>query len=192
MTTQVRFDAGMHITTAAEKLVTAALEHGEAEGSFNDIPLRARRGMSADAVVRAFEEQSNARSEAYRNSPAGKAAERARQERVAEMQAEHDRLLADLATLDFGSDVAVLDWLCAMQEPSDHVGVKVAKDEILSAFRAAGFEPNVNAGDAYNGEDRDNAFRYLVGQALDGLERVAIHGILLKFAAEWRRKFILQ
>ena len=85
---------------------------------------------------------------------------------------------------------AVLDWLCQMQECSDHIGVIVRKHTIVEAFERAGYKANENTGADYRAGDRNNAFRYLVGQALSGLkEGPAIHPILHKFAAEWRLQF---
>lgn len=88
------------------------------------------------------------------------------------------------------TDVAVLDWLCAIQDSTDHVSVAVDKAAIIGAFESAGFKPNVNCGPAFREDDRDNVFRYLVGQALDGLQSVAIHEIIHKFSDDWKAKFV--
>jgi len=62
----------------------------------------------------------------------------------------------------------------------------------VSACEKAGFVANANTGKAYKADDRDNSFRYLVGQALAGLkDGPAIHSILHKFAKEWREKFLV-
>lgn len=37
-------------------------------------------------------------------------------------------------------------------------------------------------------EDRENVFRYIVGQCLDGLKSVAIHSIMHKFVAGWKKQ----
>lgn len=77
-----------------------------------------------------------------------------------------------------------------MQEPSDHAGVILRRETIVSAFERRGFKAGENCGADYKPDDRSNMFRYLVGQALSGLkDGPAIHPILHKFAAEWREQF---
>jgi hypothetical protein len=188
----VDFLAGTHISDAAKQLAAAAQEHGEATGSFNGIALWAGAGTTAEEIVADFAKRQTAAAEAYRNSPEGKKAEADREDRRARAQAEHDRLMRRLASLDMSDDVAVLDWLCAMQAPSDHVGVIVRRSTIVSKFEAAGYAAGANCGKDYKPGDRANTFRYLVGQALDGLKNgPAIHPIIHKFAGEWKSQFRL-
>ena len=53
-----------------------------------------------------------------------------------------------------------------------------------------GYVAEANCGKDYKPGNRDNMFRYLVGQGLSGLkDGPAIHSIIHKFADEWRREF---
>lgn len=186
---EVESQWGEHISSFAARLVRAADEHGTAKGIFNEVEVVADRGASAEELCAQWDKKCEARHVAYINSPEGKAAAAKREADIAAAQEKHDGLVHDLTSLNFKDDVAVLDWLCAVQDCTDHVSVVTDKARILSAFRAAGFEANANCGSAYRG-DRDNEFRYLVGQAMDGLETVAIHGIIHKFVDDWKAKFI--
>lgn len=188
----ITFSAGTHIASAAQQLIEAARSAGDrVRGKFNDVVLTADPCTNADMVVASYTRECEARSEAYRNSPAGKAAALKQNQERAELQAKHDALMRQLPALDFSNDVAVLDWMCAMQEPSDRRGVIVRRETIVSAFERHGFKANENCGDAFKPDDRDNAFRYLIGQCLAGLkEGPAIHGIIHKFADDWRRRFV--
>lgn len=187
---EVKIGAGTHIDEAARELSEVAARMGTASAMFNDIRIEAQRGDSPAEIVTRWNATQEARAAAYRESPEGKAAEAARQEGRRGLQARHDALMDRLRTLDFESDVAVLDWLCEMQEPADHIGVISRTDTVIAKFEAAGFKASVNCGPDYRPGDRDNTFRYLVGQALDGFQRVgAPHSILLKFAAEWKAQF---
>lgn len=186
---QVEVSAGTRIDNAAERLVSAAREHGEATCEFNGIKLVARSDATVAAVLADWDAKQRAGAEAHRNSPEGIEAERRSEERRAAAQQKHDALMRRLPQLDFGNDVAVLDWLCEMQEPSDHSGVIVRKKTILEAFAKHGFTPGVNCGPDFRPESRENVHRWLVGQCLDGLESVAIHGVVHKFAADWKKKF---
>ena len=106
------------------------------------------------------------------------------------LQAEADRLAAALPSLDFGDQHAVIDFLAALQPCSDRIGVNVPAARIVAEFAEHGLEPNAYVGPAFDGEDRDIVYRWLVGQALDGLTRgPAIHGVFHRFADEWRAKF---
>ncbi len=187
---RIEFAAGTHIADAARDLVDAARRLGHVGGIFNGIELTADASTTPEAVVAEFERESAAKAETYRNSPEGQAAQKASDERRADMQAKHDRLMNRLPDLDWSNDAAVLEWLCEMQAPSDHVGVTVLSDTIATEFEQRGFHAGVNTGADYKPNDRDNAFRYLVGQALDGLKSgPAIHPILHRFSAEWRERF---
>lgn len=185
----IKLFAGDHISAAATRLAAAATDHGEATMTFNDIVLTAKSGDAARAIEDAYDKACNARHEAYVNSPEGQAHAKKRDAEIAQLQEKHDCLLRDLASLDFTDDVAVLDWLCAMQPASDHVGVVVRKADIIAAFKAAGFESNVNVGANYREDDRENSFRYLVGQGLGTLQACAIHGILHDFVKRWKERF---
>lgn len=189
---EIDFGPGTHIDRAAEMLVAAAIEHGAARGSFNEIELAASRNATPSEIVRLYHEECEARTEAYRKSPEGIAAAKRSDDERAALQQKHDALVARLPRLDFGDQVAVLDWLCQMQEPSDRNGVLVKRKTIVAAFEKRGFEAGANCGKDYRPGDRENMFRYLVGQALDGLKNgPAIHGILHKFVGEWKAQFTL-
>lgn len=187
---RMEFSAGQHVQSAAEALVRAAREHGTANGSFNDIEMVADGSMDADAIVAKWSRDMDARSVAYRNSPEGKAAEARREAEVVRLQEVHDIAVQDLRTLDWSSDVAVLDWLCRIQDATDHVDVTVRKSDIIDEFHRHGYAAGANCGDAFHADDRDNVHRYIVGQALDGLASVAIHGIVHKFVADWKTRFV--
>lgn len=187
---KIEFSAGQSIHSAAAQLCAAASEHGEAVGKFNDIELHAAAGDAPEGVISFYNEECERRSKAYRDSPVGKAAALKSDQECAALQAKHDRLMARLSSLDWSNDGAVLDWLCAMQEPSDRVGVIIKRNTIVSAFESHGFKANENCGPDYRDGDRANMFRYLVGQGIAGLkEGPAIHAILHKFVGEWRERF---
>lgn len=187
----VKFLGGCPIAEAAKQLVEAAAVHGYAEGSFNDIVLTANPDTRPESIVAAFDHECKARSEAYRNSPEGKAAEAQREHERAEAQAKHDALMRRLPALNFRDQSAVLDWLCAMQAPTDQGGVIVRSKTILAAFAKHDFLPGVNCDADFRPESRDNVHRWLVGQALSGLEEgPAIHAVIHRFAAEWKSKFV--
>lgn len=189
----VEFMAGTHIDDAAKQLVAAFAEHGPVKAKFNGIELTAGPGDTPEAIVVRYDLDQAAAGEAYRASAEGKRAAREADQRRADQQAIHDSLMRQLPSLNMQDDAAVLDWLCEMQGPSDHTGVIVRRQTIVSAFEKAGYVAGANCGSDYRDGDRANMFRYLVGQALSGLkEGPSIHPIINKFADEWREQFGVQ
>lgn len=187
---QIEFGAGEHISRAACRLVAAAQKYGEAKGQFNDIELTATKATIPQDITAYFDAECARRSEAYRASPEGISAAKRNQDEIEAMEAERDRLMAVLPTLDFSNQVDVLDWLCAIQVPSDRSGVAVDSKTVLDAFGGHGLIAGANCGKDFDGESRDNFYRYIVGQGLSGLkDGPAIHGIINKFTAEWKVKF---
>lgn len=192
MIRETRILAGTSIDRAAVELVEAAGQSrtGKAWAMFNGVRVEAERDSDPAAIVSRWRQEFDRKAEAYRASPEGIAAAQAAEQRVRDLQAEHDSLVHELASIDPKDDVRILDWLCRLQPCSDHIGVNVDRDTIVWVFEGAGFRANANTGLAYRGDDRENSFRYLVGQALDGLKNgPAIHGVLHKFVGEWRDKF---
>lgn len=187
---EVVFSPGQHIARAAEELSSAANEHGAATGTFNDIVLTALRGQPPQEIVASFDEQLRESGRRYRESPAGIAAAKAAASRLSDSQAIYDGHMASLAVLDFNSQAAILDWLCGIQDATDHVGVLTIPSEITLAFAKHGYEPGVYCGDKFDGESPDIFARWVIGQALDGLQKIgAIHPIIHKFAGQWKSKF---
>ena len=183
--------AGENVSETAKRIIAMANESKETiTANFNDITLTANEGDKAEAIVTFYHEESGRRAEAYRNSPEGKKAAREAEERKQKMQQKHDALMQQLPSLDFNDDVAVLDWLCEFQDPSDYIGVSTQKDVVLATFAAHGYHPSVNCGKEFNGEDRNNFKHWLVGQALDGLQKVgAIHQVIQKGTPFLRQQF---
>lgn len=188
---EVSFMPGDHISAAAARLVEIAKDNAtETFGTFNDVEMRATPVSDPAEIVAVWERDMEAAARAYRESPEGRKAEEERQERRRQAQAKHDALMQQLPTLDWDSAVAVLDWFCAMQEPSDHVGVVVKRDSIVRAAEAHGYKPNMNVGPDFRRGHATNEYEYLIGQCLSGLtEGPAIHSIIHKFAADWKRRF---
>lgn len=187
---EVAFAPGQHVDAAAAKLCEVARAEGAAHGSFNEVQLSADKSSTPESVLKDYDRIVEERAKAYRESPEGIAAtERSNEDRRTK-QAIHQALMERLPALDWNSHVAVLDWLCEMQGPSDRIGVLIMKRTIEEAFAKRGYTPGMDCGPDYRKGDKNSEFRYLVGQALDGIVNgPAIHSILHKFTAEWKEKW---
>lgn len=189
----IDFGAGCYINDAAKQLIAACkTEEQTARGMFNEILLFADKNSTVEGIVAFYNAESERRAEAYRNSPEAKAAARASEERKVEAQQKHDRLMRQLPNLNFADDVAVLDWLCEFQDPSDYIGVVKQQDVVLATFAAHGYYPNVNLGKDFTGDDRDSFARFIIGQALDDLacEVGAINKVVHILTDNWKKKFL--
>lgn len=185
--------AGENISETAKAMVALAKKTNDTvETKFNDIVLTATSDSNADAIIADYHTKMEVASEAYHNSPEGKKAAREAEERKQRAQQKHDVLMRQLPNLNFGDDVAVLDWLCEFQDPSDYIGVVKQQDVVVATFATHGYQPNANCGKDFNGDNRDNFARYIIGQALGGLtcEVGAIHQIIHKFTDDWKKKFL--
>lgn len=183
---------GERINETAQRMVDLAhAKKKSVRAMFNNIELMATESSTAMGIVRDFEKKTAEAAETYRKSPEGQRATREAEERKQEAQRKADALMEQLPHLDFADQEAVLGWLCEFQDPSDHTGVVKDNKKVLTIFAEHGYQPGVNTGEEFNGEDRDNFARYIVGQALDGLQRDvgAIHQIVHKFADDWNKRF---
>lgn len=181
-----------NVSTAAERMIALAKEtKGSVTAKFNDIELTATEDSTVEDIVSGFHIKIAEDAEKYRTSPKGKRAARESEERKEEAQRKADALMEQLPNLDFANQEAVLDWICEFQDPSDHIGVVKNQGEVLKIFAEHGYQPGVNTGEAFNGEDRDNFARYIIGKALDGLrcDTGAIHQVIHKFTDDWKKKF---
>lgn len=193
MSAAILIPAGMSIDNAAVRLVEAAKASpaGKAWATFNGVRIEARSDDRADEIVAAWSKESARKAAEWRASPEGRRQAREAEERVKALQEQHDRLVHELVSIDPADDVRTLDWFCRLQPCTDHVDVKVESETLVRVFEGAGFRAGANTGPAYRENDRNNSFRYLVGQALDGLTTgPAIHPILHKFVAEWKARFL--
>ena len=184
---------GEHIAAFAARLVCAARHAtGTITATFNDIPITATPDTAAADIVAAWDREMMAQREAYLASDAGKADAAKRRAEVMRRQAVHDELVADLANLPWSDDIAILRWWDSLAQTVDHVGVVTDSDTILRSFKLRGFKVGANTGDRFREDDRDNSFRYLVGQGLDGLVRVGcphpiIGTFIERFIQRWGR-----
>ena len=95
--------------------------------------------------------------------------------------------MRQLPSLDFNNQEKILDWLCAFVVPCN-----VVEDlqEVIGIFTSHGYEAGVNAGEAYNGEDKDNVARYIVGQALSSMrDEGFVPQVIEGFMTDWKTKF---
>lgn len=180
--------AGEHISRAIEKLCKLANTGGDtARGTFNGVDLVATPGVDPAAVEQQYRDLVDAQAAAYQASTEGRAAARKRAEQIEERQTAVDELAAEMRVTLNAEDVpAILRWFKRLADVADDISVSVPTVEILGWFTSRGYEANVNCGDNFDADDRENVARWIIGQALSTLATVgAPHSIVHKFADEW-------
>jgi hypothetical protein len=186
---------GTHISEAAALVSSAATSAGgTVMADFNGVALIAEPGDFAADVEAAWQREMDSRAREYRQSPEYAQQQAEAEARRASLQAELDRLMAELPCLDFGNSLSLINWLERLAEPSDHVDVTCPWRQIVLLFEEHGYVAGANTGAAYDGDDAENSARYLIGQALaslrgDYLGAHGVHPVFHAFAREWRQQF---
>jgi len=182
--------AGERIERVAEKIVgMAKIAQNPVSTTFNGIRLIAAMTSTVKDVLDMWERRFEENRKAYRESPEGKAAAQGEVLRAEGKQHRLDQLMLELDTLDFTNQAHVIKWVEDFQDPSDYIGLKKDPKKIVKIFAEHGYFASVNLGSQFHAEDKDNVARYIVGQALDGLNFIgAIHGMIHSFIEDWRKK----
>lgn len=177
--------AGQHVKRAAGNMIAALGESKRVKCRFNDIVLIADRDSTVDSIVADYQEKCEERARRYRESPEGKAAVAAAEAKRAALQQTADRLMGELPHLNFNDAEAVLSWLCDMEEPRDHSGVKVDYPRMLHEFCRHGWEPDACVGPEFDENDKWNFAAWIVGQAI----KAVYVPMTRHFTEQWRARF---
>lgn len=184
---------GMSIDSAIHEMIEMANDRGEpVQTEFNGVGLIAEPGVHPDTLMHFWQSEMDRAAIAYRESPAGRQATADAGRRLRSDQRKLDTLMGELPSLDFTDLAAAIGWMDRLTEPADHIGVILDRPLILDTFTKHGYERNVNIGHAFDGENRENFARYLIGQGLAGIASVgAPHPVFRRMASEWRAKFAM-
>jgi len=184
-TQEIELSVGEHITTAAEKLIAACRNGGQAACKFNGVILAADKNSTIESIVDDFNHQSEEARIAYNESPEGKRAAWEALDRQTCLQIKADNLMEKLPDLNFNDPAVLLDWLCEMEEPRDHIGVRVDVERILQIFCANGYEPNAYCDDEFKDGDFYIHAAWIIGQAIASPYVPLVN----HFTSQWKERF---
>lgn len=92
-----------------------------------------------------------------------------------------------LSQLDFTNLNDVINWMDDFQSIR---GVSYDKDKIVSIFQKNGFNAGMNTGKNFDGENKENYAKWLIGQALKGLINDGqVAQMFSEYAEKWKKKF---
>jgi hypothetical protein len=183
---EVRADVKELLEDYAKRVVQVASDSDVAV-EFNDIKFTVPKGNhDSSEIVATWEKLSNE----YENLPESKAAAEADAKNIDEKQEQINELTKQLDTLDFSDVKKVLEWCVAFEGPSDRIGTRKDKNKILAKFAEYGYIPDMNIETDYKPDDKENSAKYIIGQALGGIEKygyvdLAIHGSLDRWNARF-------
>jgi vacuolar-type H+-ATPase subunit I/STV1 len=167
--------------------------------TFNNQEFVVTGQLKSKEIVNDYLEKEDEKSREWGKSPEGQQAFLEMNKHIEELQQKADTLVELLPVLDFKNQEKVLNWISEFQPPSSCTEVKNHSTKVLRVFMEHGYKPKVNRGKAFNEEDRDNVFRFIVGQALDDLRgsfvdrlkkrKTYIGDIIPTWVKQWNEKF---
>ena len=197
-------DCGEHISNFAGRLLSrwqvmseynnvkdfTTIDDFAIKGTFNGTSLIVTKDSTVESILKDYNDQLEIAHQKYINSDEYK--ERQIQEKIelTRLNKESENLMNVFNTLDFNDYKQVLFWLCKIQPYSDRIGVNVPKDKIFNKLLINGYKVNVNCEEDFNEEDPENFARYIIGQCMNGLDRIgAIHYMAVRFTEDWKKRY---
>lgn len=176
---------GQHFISAIREMAEMAnRSKAEVKMEFNGKEYSVLPGVDVQEVVDAFEKKLRDEEEEYRKSP--ECAERERvwaAERLAQTEKFNElwEVKPDFTDLD-----SVVDWLCKL---SIIDSINMSNFGIVEVFEENGYLPNAYTYDKFDIDSREIFARWLIGQALDGINIVgAIHPVFMNHAKQWKTR----
>ena len=187
----VEADCGEHISHYVKRLITLQKEVLlDIEGEFNGVTFHVTESSTQEELLAYFDVELKRKRKEYEESDAYKMRQKEKEIELKGLNEEAAILIDQLRTLDFSDYKKVLLWTKDFQPYSDRRGVLIPKDEILWLFAANGYKINANTKENFNKKDPENYARYIIGQALDGIEKIgAIHPMVVTFTERWEKEF---
>lgn len=159
-------------------------------GDFNGIQLEISKESTLETIIKDYDIQCEQRHQEYINSEEYRIKQEQERIELKQLNEKANKLLNQLDNLDFSNYELILNWLSEIQSLTDRIDVNTQNQKIIKMFNTNGFKSNVNTGEEFIEEDRENFARYIIGQCLDGLSRVgAIHPAAVRFINDWKNKF---
>lgn len=200
----VKFEGkiGEHISEFAERMVERfratnsyyynieTLSQSVLYGDFNGITLEVHYNTTPEQIVEEYSRKIDEQHQKWINSDEYKGLEAKRQDEIDKMNADVPFLMDEFEKISIPDTEYILDWICKIHPYVDRIGVNVPKDRIVSKLVSLSYLPNVNTGDNFEENDKENHARYIIGQALDGLSKgESFHPMVVMFAEHWKNRF---
>lgn len=160
-------------------------------GEFNGVKLEATGSSTIDSIVETFRDKLTRKHEEYLRSDEY-IQWRIKKDVELKTKSEEAKKLTLYFNnnLDFSNLAEVLDWLKQIQPYTDRIEIDMSGKEIVNKLISYGYKEGENVGNDFDGENKENFARYIIGQCIEGLIHVgAIHPMCCNFINDWNRKF---
>lgn len=158
-------------------------ELAPARMQFNGITIEAEVGDDPGKVVQKYYRSMELADEAYRNSPAGKAAIKREEEASVQCRKNKEALLAQLRN-GIGTDLQErLAWMTKLESTTNGLN-RQESAAVLADYEAAGFRIGEGVGTKPESFTYTTLCRWIIGQCMDGIKSIgAPHGVVHHFAS---------
>ena len=192
---KIEAEMGDHIVHFVKRLIAEKkrlIDHSFIEGEFNHVLFHVTDDSTEQELLAHFNAELDRQRAEYEASDAYKLRQQENEAELEILNTEAAVLMEQLRTLDVSDYKKVLFWIKKFQPYSDRSGVTFSKREILERFTQNGYLPNANVGENFKNENEENHARWIIGQALDGIQTVgAMHQMVVIFAERWEEKFLV-
>ena len=156
--------------------------------TFNDVKVITTKSSTVDSIVNDFHARMDNNGYEYRQTDEYKASVAAREKELKELNTKANYMMKQFDKINKQNKLDLINWLDEFQPLSDHIGVMYDRCWIISELHKAGYVAGMNCNtDNFTIQTTDEYADWLIGQCLDGLEKIgAIHQVVHKFAEEYR------
>lgn len=157
-------------------------------GTFNDVKVITTKSSTVDSIVRDFHARMDNNGYEYRQTDEYKKQVAAREKELNELNTKAKYMMKKFGKIDKQNKLELINWLDEFQPLSDHIGVTYDRCLLISELQKAGYIAGMNCNtDGFTISTTDEYADWLIGQCLDGLEKIgAIHQVVHRFAEEYR------
>ena len=183
---------GQHFASFAKELKEISEKKNEAVvGVFNDVEIEVTKEKTIEEITSEYHEGMAENTKKWEQSEKGKEYKKKLEERKKKAQKELDQLMEEFKTVNRHDYKELLKWIAKVQDYTDNSTLERPIKEIVDALKEANYKANENIGENFIKGDRENEARYIIGQALSGLEGVvgAMHPMVATFAEKWLKTY---
>jgi hypothetical protein len=174
---KVSFTDGLNIEQVAQSMLNLAKEkNANVIFPFNETQIKASPTDNCSSIVNRYWENLHAN---------GMDSE---QKSAESYSPEVKQAMAEFHALNFGDTGEIIQWFEKHMPLFGKFNINFPINTVISKLESEGFERNANTGTRFDGKNRENFARYLIGQVISNFG----NGCILPFrtlAKEWKGKF---
>lgn len=160
---------GENIGDAVKNSIKAAQGGHDVVMTFNEVTLNINETSNPEETVKLYHQKCVQMQRAYDESPQGQAAAFKRAAESAGRQQSIDALVDGLDDTIKDGIKKLVPWAAQYANDSNDLHVNCKADVVLSKLAAGGYKDNDCIGKDFDGKNKNNVGRYIIGQVMAGL-----------------------